>query len=84
MRRSRRVAGCVKDAHKDEATQPEWVGVRFQLAQALLKKGEALPAESAEHRKLVTDARDAYPNGREDAGRVSGCGANGGGKGRQR
>src|SRR3954453_14218136 len=35
----------VKDAHKDEATQPEWVGVRFQLAEALLKKGERLPAD---------------------------------------
>src|SRR4029078_13442209 len=44
---------CVKDAHKDEVAQPEWIGVRFQLAQALLKKGEALPADSAEHRKLV-------------------------------
>src|SRR3954468_4508880 len=51
---------CVKDAHKDEVTQPEWVGVRFQLAQALLKKGEALHTESAEHRKLLTEARDAY------------------------
>lgn len=51
---------CVKDAHKDEVTQPEWLGVRFQLAEALLKKGEALPAESAEHRKLVGEARDAY------------------------
>jgi tetratricopeptide (TPR) repeat protein len=50
----------VKDAHKDEATQPEWVGVRFQLAQALLNKGEALHIESTEHRKLVTEARDAF------------------------
>jgi tetratricopeptide (TPR) repeat protein len=51
---------CVKDAHKDEATQPEWIGVRFQLAQALLQKGEVLPAASAEHRKLVVEAREAY------------------------
>ncbi len=51
---------CVKDAHKDEATQPEWLGVRFQLAEALLKKGEALPVESVEHRKLTSEARDAY------------------------
>jgi tetratricopeptide (TPR) repeat protein len=52
--------GCVKDAHKDEAAQPEWLGVRFQLAQALLKKGDALPAESAEHRKLLAEARDFF------------------------
>jgi tetratricopeptide (TPR) repeat protein len=51
---------CVKDAHKDEVAQPEWVGVRFQLAEALLKKGERMPAESAEHRKLVAEARDTY------------------------
>jgi tetratricopeptide (TPR) repeat protein len=51
---------CVKDAHRDEVAQPEWVGVRFQLAQALLKKGEALPAESAERRKVVGEARDTF------------------------
>ena len=75
---------CVKDAHKDEAAQPEWVGVRFQLAQALLKKGEALPAESVEHRKLVSEARDAFPNGCEDAGRISGSRADCCGNGGQR
>src|SRR5215213_3823799 len=51
---------CVKDAHRDEATQSEWVGVRFQLAQALLQKAESLPADSAEHRRLVIEARDAF------------------------
>ncbi len=51
---------CVKDALKDEATRPEWVGVRFQLAQALLQKSESLPAESVERRKLVAEARDAF------------------------
>jgi tetratricopeptide (TPR) repeat protein len=51
---------CVKDAHREEVTQPEWLGVRFQLARALLKKGESLPADSVEHRRLVGEARDAY------------------------
>src|SRR4029078_10334325 len=42
--------------------------VRFQLAQALLQKGETLPAESMEHRKLVSEARDAFRTGAKTPG----------------
>jgi hypothetical protein len=53
-------SACLKDAHKDEEKLPEWVGVRYRLADALSKKAAAATAESAEQRKLLTEARDAY------------------------
>ena len=51
---------CLKNAHKDEEKQPEWLAVRFQLAKALAKKSESAAAESTEQRKLLVEARDAY------------------------
>ncbi len=51
---------CLKDAHKDEEKQPEWLAVRFRLADALSKKAASLPAESTEQRKLLAESRDAY------------------------
>lgn len=51
---------CLANAKADEEKQPEWLAVRYQLAQALRKQSEALPAESNERRKLVAEAREAY------------------------
>ena len=51
---------CLKDAHADEEKQPEWIAVRFRLAEALSKKGETLPADSPEQRRLLAEAREAY------------------------
>jgi tetratricopeptide (TPR) repeat protein len=51
---------CLKDAHKDEATQPEWLGVRFCLAEALSKKSESARDDSLEKRRLIVEAHDAY------------------------
>ncbi len=51
---------CLANAKPDEEKQPEWLAVRYRLAEALRKKGESLPAESNERRKLTAEARDAY------------------------
>ncbi len=51
---------CLKDAHKDEEKLPEWTGVRYRLAEALAKKAAAANPESAEQRKLLSEAREAY------------------------
>jgi tetratricopeptide (TPR) repeat protein len=51
---------CLADASGAEETTPEWLAVRFRLAESLQKKGEALTAGSAEQRKLLAEARDAY------------------------
>ncbi len=51
---------CLKDAHKDEATQPEWLGVRYRLAEALSKKSESVRADSIEQRRLTVEAHTAY------------------------
>ncbi len=34
---------CLKDAHKDEEKQPEWIAVRFELAEALFEEGKVAP-----------------------------------------
>jgi len=51
---------CLTDAKSDEEKQPEWLGVKFRLAEALQKKGESLPEGSSQQRKLIAEARDAY------------------------
>lgn len=51
---------CLKDAHKDEEKQAEWVGVRYQVAQALSKKAEHAGNGSSEQHKLQQEARESY------------------------
>ena len=51
---------CLKDANTDEERQPEWLAVRYRLAEARQKKGESLAAGSLDRRKLEAEARDAY------------------------
>ncbi|HEX5471987.1 MAG TPA: hypothetical protein VFW73_08875 [Lacipirellulaceae bacterium] len=51
---------CLKDAHKGEATQPEWLGVRYQLAEALSKKRGSARTDSLEQRRLTVEAHEAY------------------------
>jgi hypothetical protein len=43
-----------------EQRQPEWLAVRFQLAEALRRKGEAQAANSSEGRRLLVEARNSY------------------------
>ncbi|MCI0333721.1 MAG: hypothetical protein L0228_10930 [Planctomycetes bacterium] len=51
---------CLRDAKADEEKQAEWLAVRFRLAEALQKQGEALAADTLAQRKLLAEARDAY------------------------
>ena len=51
---------CLSDAQADEQNQPEWLAVRFRLAEALHKKAETLAAGSLDQRRLLAEARDAY------------------------
>ncbi|MEX2308469.1 MAG: hypothetical protein WD738_12790 [Pirellulales bacterium] len=51
---------CLRDASDAEEKSPEWLAVRFRLADALQKKGESLSDGSLERRKLLAEARDAY------------------------
>jgi hypothetical protein len=51
---------CLKDAKSEDEKQPEWLAVRFRLAEAQQRKGESLSGNSAERRKLLAEARDAY------------------------
>jgi tetratricopeptide (TPR) repeat protein len=48
------------DARDEEAKSPEWQAVRLRLAQALERKGKALRDRSADARRLMAEARDAY------------------------
>lgn len=50
----------LKAASPDEQKQPEWLAVRYQMANALQRKGEALPEKAAQRRKLLAEARDSY------------------------
>jgi cellulose synthase operon protein C len=54
------IRSCLKDTHRDEVTQPEWLGVRFRFAEALSRKAEAATNDSAEQRRLRNEAREAY------------------------
>ncbi len=51
---------CLRDAKTDEEREPEWLAVRFRLAEALQKQGAALAAGSLDQRKMLAEARDAY------------------------
>lgn len=51
---------CLKGARRDEEKQPEWLAVRFRLAEALSKKAESAKGDSTEQRRLLAEARDAY------------------------
>jgi tetratricopeptide (TPR) repeat protein len=51
---------CLRDAKADEEKQPEWLAVRYRLAEALLRKGEAVGAETLDGRKLLAESRSAY------------------------
>lgn len=50
----------LKDAQDDEADMPEWLLVRFELAEALQAKAEAVDTKQSEKRSLIVAARDAY------------------------
>src|SRR3954470_1261661 len=52
--------GILRDARKDEATQPEWLGVRFRFAEAISHKLETSKPDSIEQRRLLAESRDAY------------------------
>ena len=51
---------CLRDATAAEEKLPEWLAVRFRLAQALQKKGDSLPSDSLDTRRVFAEARDAY------------------------
>lgn len=51
---------CLKSAHRDEEKQPEWLAVRFRLAEALTKKGDVAPEDSPERRRLLAESREVY------------------------
>ena len=52
--------GWLNDAHEGEAESPEWLMVRFELAEAQRAKAEAADTKQSEKRGLVAAARDAY------------------------
>ena len=57
------IEGCrnwLSNAEGAEEKQSEWIAVRFQLAEALRRKGESLPADSADRRRLLAEAQDEY------------------------
>ena len=51
---------CLRDASASEEKLPEWLAVRFRLAEALQKKGESMSEDSLERRKLLAEASEAY------------------------
>ena len=48
------------DAHGGEAQEPEWLALRFHMAEALQQKSEAAATTGAERRKLLAETREAY------------------------
>jgi tetratricopeptide (TPR) repeat protein len=50
----------LRDARKDEAAQPEWLGLRYRFAEAISHKLEATKPDSIEQRRLLAESRDAY------------------------
>lgn len=50
----------LSSARSSEEKDPEWLAVRYRLAEALQRKGESLQAESLDRRKYLAEARDAY------------------------
>jgi tetratricopeptide (TPR) repeat protein len=51
---------CLRDARAGEEKMPEWLAVRFRCAQAADAQASRLAAGSAEQRKLLAEAREAY------------------------
>jgi tetratricopeptide (TPR) repeat protein len=51
---------CLQEATADEEKQPEWLAVRYRLAQSLEKQITTLPAGSPERRKMLVEVREAY------------------------
>jgi tetratricopeptide (TPR) repeat protein len=51
---------CLRDAKADEEKQPEWLAVRFRLADALRKKSDAPETAPLDQRRLTAEARDHY------------------------
>ena len=51
---------CLKDAGPDELKMPEWLAVRYRLAQALEKQAASLPSGSPERRRTLVEVREAY------------------------
>jgi tetratricopeptide (TPR) repeat protein len=51
---------CLRDAKSEEETQPEWLAVRYRLADALRLKAESLDFGTLDQRKILAEARDAY------------------------
>lgn len=47
-------------AQNDEPTMPEWLLVRYELAEALRAKAESKDAKQSEKRGLISAAREAY------------------------
>jgi hypothetical protein len=52
--------GWLGDAHGAESQEPEWLALRFQLAEVLRQKAEAASTTGADRRKLLVEAREAY------------------------
>jgi tetratricopeptide (TPR) repeat protein len=51
---------CLRDAKSAEETLPEWLAVRYRLAEAIQKKAASQPKGSLDQRKLLGEAREAY------------------------
>ncbi len=51
---------CLRNAKDDEAKQPEWLAIRFRLAEATQKKAASLPKGSLDQRKKLAEARNAF------------------------
>jgi hypothetical protein len=50
----------LKTTRREEERQHEWLGLRFRYADALVKKAATSGTDSAEHRRLSSEARDVY------------------------
>jgi tetratricopeptide (TPR) repeat protein len=50
----------LKKAHGMETQEPEWLAVRFRLADAYRAKAQSLDEENAQFRELIGEAREAY------------------------
>jgi hypothetical protein len=51
---------ALKDASSQEERMPDWLGVRFQLAEAIAKKATAEEVGTLDRKRLDAEARDAY------------------------
>ncbi len=71
------LTGWLKAIQGEEATMPEWLLVRYELAQALRTKAESSDTKPSKKRKLLSSARDAYrlvaeePNQNQNSARAA-------------